>query len=82
MRQLIWQSSSHPRNLGVFRSGIEYIARVLCRHEIEEARRRIQQRGRRYFYNPSEEYIHARMSFFKPKNKEYGRIIRESPFKD
>jgi len=70
--KLVWKASLDPRKYDVFSwPSIDYIARVVYRHEIEAARRRLVIRNRRYRYTPSSEYIQARTylcSFNNTKN--------------
>lgn len=89
-RNLVYRSSPEKHSMLLsLTAGIEYIARIVGRREIEEARKRITLNRRRwspfappYYYRPSVEYMSLRQTLFKAKTKKYARIIGKSPFKE
>lgn len=78
--QLVWNSLKFPRkyvnaegkklplSMQVYAPGsFEIIARAVCRRELNEARERVVVERGKYFFQPSINYIRARLGF-RPKN--------------
>jgi hypothetical protein len=78
---LIWEARKDPRHFRVYtHPAIDIIARVVCRREIEDARKRVVVERGKYFFQPSIDYIRARLGF-RPKNNNY-EYKRKSPFRE
>lgn len=79
---LVWEAKKDPRHYRVYIPSFEGIARWVGRREIEDARKRVIVERGKYFFQPSIDYIRARLGF-RPKNNNYGNNIqRKSPFRE
>lgn len=81
---LEWQASKDDRKYEVYRwPAIDILARVVCRREIEEAKKRVIIERGKFFYQPSLNYIRARLGFHPKKFVNNGTNRRKNnPFKE